>query len=118
MIVAALSRAAERAVPVLPGALDAPLAAIVGTAAYLAAPRSRSAVRANLSVIAATTGRVGSARRVFVEQVRHYLETFRLLRRGGRYRAHPCRGCSRVGEGAPHPRLTEPPAAVGGASAV
>jgi len=81
VIAAALSRAAERAVPMVPGALDAPLGEIVGTAAYLAAPRARAAVVANLAVIAgATGGRRVDARRVFVWQVRNYVETFRLAR--------------------------------------
>jgi KDO2-lipid IV(A) lauroyltransferase len=80
VIAAALSRAAEHAVPAIPGALDAPLASLVGTAAYLAAPRARDAVRANLAVIRAATGTSVGARQVFVEQVRHYVETFRLLR--------------------------------------
>ncbi len=80
MIAAALSRAAERAVPVLPGALDAPLSGIVGIAAYVATPRARAAVRANLAVIAAATGVRVDPRRVFMSQVRHYVETFRLLR--------------------------------------
>ena len=80
MIAAALSFAAERAVPALPGALDAPLGEIVGSAAYAAAPRARSAVHANLQVIAAATGRSFDARRVFAWQVRNYLETFRLSR--------------------------------------
>lgn len=82
MIAAALSRAAERAVPALPGALDRPLGEILGTLAYLASPRARAAVRANLGVIAASGSAPGplDARKVFVAQVRHYLETFRLLR--------------------------------------
>lgn len=78
MIAAALSRAAERTVPGLPGVLDAPIAEIAGTIAYLASPRSRRAVRSNLGVIA--PGRPRLVRKVFVEQARHYLETFRLLR--------------------------------------
>jgi KDO2-lipid IV(A) lauroyltransferase len=73
----ALTRAAEATLPVLPGALDRPVSEIIGTLAYLAAPRARSAVRANLAVVSAASA---SARRVFVSQVRHYLETFRILR--------------------------------------
>jgi KDO2-lipid IV(A) lauroyltransferase len=83
VIAAALSRAAERAVPMVPGALDAPLSAVVGTAAYLAQPRARAAVAANLAAIrAATGGARADARRVFVWQVRNYVETFRLARLG------------------------------------
>ena len=70
-------RAVERTVPALPNALDAPLSEAIGTAAYLAAPRARAAVRSNLTVVC---GRPDLARRVFVAQVRHYVETFRLLR--------------------------------------
>lgn len=77
MIAVALTRAVEATLPALPGALDRPVSEVVGTFAYLAAPRSRRAVRANLAVI---TGRHVGARRVFVNQVRHYLETFRILR--------------------------------------
>jgi KDO2-lipid IV(A) lauroyltransferase len=81
VISAALSRAAERAVPIVPGALDGLVSEAAGTAAYLAASRRRAAVRANLDVIAtASAGRAFDARRVFVWQVRNYLETFRLLR--------------------------------------
>ncbi len=96
---ATLSRAVERTLPSLPWALDRPIAEVAGTLAYLAAPRAREAVRANLSVIARADPTViaqadasraegtrgmryvdGHARRVFVAQVRHYLETFRILR--------------------------------------
>lgn len=76
MISLALSRAVERTVPVLPGALDRPISEIAGTLAYLAAPRARTAVRSNLEIVA---GRPSLARRVFVAQVRHYIETFRIL---------------------------------------
>jgi KDO2-lipid IV(A) lauroyltransferase len=78
MIAAALSRAVERAVPALPGALDVPLSEAAGTLAFWLSPRARAAVRSNLATVA--PGREGSARRVFVAQARHYLETFRLAR--------------------------------------
>ncbi|MDE3101816.1 MAG: lysophospholipid acyltransferase family protein [Chloroflexota bacterium] len=77
MIVAAVSWAVETTLPALPDALDAPVGELVGTLAYLAAPRARAAVRSNLGVVC---GRPELARRVFVAQVRHYLETLRLLR--------------------------------------
>lgn len=77
MISAALSRVVEGTVPALPDALDAPVGEVVGSLAYLVAPRARAAVRANLSVVC---GHPELARRVFVAQVRHYLETFRILR--------------------------------------
>jgi phosphatidylinositol dimannoside acyltransferase len=78
VIAAALSRAAERAVPALPGALDIPVSEIVGTLGWLASPGRRAAVRSNLSVIAPARGDL--SRRVFVCQARHYVETFRILR--------------------------------------
>lgn len=78
MISAALSRAVEHAVPALPGVLDAPVSEVAGTLAWLASPRARAAVRSNLAVVAPE--RAGLARRVFVGQVRNYVETFRLLR--------------------------------------
>jgi KDO2-lipid IV(A) lauroyltransferase len=78
VIAAALSRAAERTVPSLPGVLDGPLSEILGTIAYVSSPRARRAVRANLGVIAPHRPRL--VRKVFVQQARHYLETFRLLR--------------------------------------
>lgn len=76
MISTAISRAVERTVPAVPLALDGPMSEVAGTFAYLAAPRARAAVRANLGVVA--PGR-DLARRVFVAQVRHYVETFRIL---------------------------------------
>ncbi|HEX9436792.1 MAG TPA: lysophospholipid acyltransferase family protein [Candidatus Limnocylindria bacterium] len=72
----ALTRAVEVTVPALPEALDRPLSEILGTVAFVAAPRARAAVRANLAVV----GHPRHARRVFVAQARHYLETFRILR--------------------------------------
>jgi lauroyl/myristoyl acyltransferase len=71
---AALSRAAERALPLMPGVLVGPFAELVGTLAYLASPAARRSVRANLAVIA--PDRKTSARRVFVEQSRNYVEIF------------------------------------------
>ncbi|MBI2323361.1 MAG: lysophospholipid acyltransferase family protein [Chloroflexi bacterium] len=76
MISLALSRAVERTVPALPEALDRPISEVAGTLAYLAAPRARAAVRSNLEIVA---GRPSGARRAFVAQARHYLETFRIL---------------------------------------
>lgn len=81
MIAAALSRAVERTVPVLPGAFDAPVSEIAGTLAYAISPRARAAVRSNLAVIAPShPDPARLTRRVFVRQARHYVETFRLLR--------------------------------------
>lgn len=81
MIAAALSRAVERTVPVLPGAVDGPLSGAIGTIAYAASARARRAVHANLGVIAADRGdHARLARRVFAFQARNYIETFRLAR--------------------------------------
>lgn len=77
MIAVGLTRAAEVALPAVPAALDRPISELTGTVAYLAAARARRAVRANLAVIG---GPHVPARHVFVNQVRHYLEIFRLLR--------------------------------------
>lgn len=74
----ALARAAEWALPRVPPGWQGPISEIVGTIAYLAAPRARGAVRANLAIIAPT--RSLSARRVFVNQVRQYLEVFQIPR--------------------------------------
>ena len=74
----ALARAAEWALPRVPPGWQRPISEIVGTLAYLAAPRQRAAVRANLATIA--PGRSLSARRVFVNQVRQYLEVFQIPR--------------------------------------
>ena len=81
MIAGAISRAVEHTVPVLPGMLDGPVGEAAGTAAYLLSARTRAAVRANLEVVVPERHDHGRlARRVFVEQARHYLETFRILR--------------------------------------
>ena len=74
----ALARAAEWALPRLPPAWQGPISEIVGTIAYVAAPRGREAVRANLAIIAPAKSL--SARRVFVNQVRQYLEVFQIPR--------------------------------------
>jgi lauroyl/myristoyl acyltransferase len=74
----ALARAAEWALPRLPPAWQGPISEIVGTIAYVAAPRERKAVRANLAIIAPEKSL--SARRVFVNQVRQYLEVFQIPR--------------------------------------
>ncbi len=78
MLTGALARAAERALPLMPRALIGPFAEVVGTLAYLAAPGARRAVRANLAIIAPE--RNCSARRVFVEQTRNYVEIFSIPR--------------------------------------
>jgi KDO2-lipid IV(A) lauroyltransferase len=74
----ALAEAAEWALPRVPPTWHGPISEVVGTIAYLAAPRERAAVRANLAIIAPE--RRLSARRVFVNQVRQYLEVFHIPR--------------------------------------
>ena len=74
----ALAGAAEWALPRVPPSWQGPISEIAGTIAYLAAPRGRAAVRANLATIAPE--RSLSARRVFVNQVRQYLEVFHIPR--------------------------------------
>src|SRR5438477_168712 len=48
----ALARAAERVLPRVPPEWQGPISEVAGTIAYLAAPRGRAAVRANLATIA------------------------------------------------------------------
>src|SRR5438874_6859760 len=74
----ALATAALQVLPRVPPAWQGPISEVVGTIAYLAAPRSRAAVRANLAV--SSPERSLSARRVFVNQVRQYLEVFQIPR--------------------------------------
>jgi lauroyl/myristoyl acyltransferase len=80
VLTGALSRAAERALPFMPRALIGPFAEVVGTLAYLAAPRARRAVRANLAVIAPDRVANSMARQIFVEQTRNYVEIFSIPR--------------------------------------
>ena len=74
----ALARAAERVLPRVPPRWQRPISEVAGTIAYLATPRGRAAVRANLATIAPE--RRLSARRVFVNQVLQYLEVFQIAR--------------------------------------
>ena len=74
----ALARAAEWTLPRVPPGWQGPISEVVGTLAYLGAARQRAAVRANLATIA--PGRALSTRRVFVNQVRQYLEVFQIPR--------------------------------------
>ncbi|MDP9266085.1 MAG: lysophospholipid acyltransferase family protein [Chloroflexota bacterium] len=76
-----LPSVADRALPSIPAALDGVLSEVVGTFTYLASPGARSAVRANLAVLAPERRRREAlVRRTFVEQVRNYLEIFRIPR--------------------------------------
>jgi len=72
----ALADAAERVLPRVAPSWHTPIAEAVGTIAYLAAPRARAAGRANLAVVAPDRPRL--ARRVFINQVRGYLEVFQI----------------------------------------
>lgn len=84
MLTGALSRASERALPLLPRVLIGPFAEVVGTLAYLATPGARRAVRANLAVIAPERNSSGLVRQVFVEQTRNYVEIFSIPRMDGK----------------------------------
>src|SRR5207249_9730522 len=76
MATSALVRAAERALPLIPNGVSAPLAEVLGTGAYLASPRARANVMENLRVIAPERASASLVRQVFVEQSRNYLEVF------------------------------------------
>lgn len=77
----ALALLAERALPRLPAALDRPIAVVVGTIAYRIARGARANVRENLSIVAPERAdRERLVRLTFVEQVRHYIELFRIAR--------------------------------------
>ena len=77
----AIARLAERTLPHLPAGFDYPIATIVGTVIYRASDRAREAVRDNLSIVAPErTDRERLVRATFIEQVRHYIEIFRLAR--------------------------------------
>jgi KDO2-lipid IV(A) lauroyltransferase len=78
VVSAAIVHAAEFAIPRVPSALSTPLAEIMGTAAWAAAPAARAAVLANLKVIAPERAHQAAVRRVFVEQSRNYLEIFQI----------------------------------------
>lgn len=80
MLTGALSRAAERALPLMPKGVIGPFAEVVGTLAFLAAPDARRAVRGNLHVVAPGRSGNGAVRRVFVEQARNYVEIFSIPR--------------------------------------
>ena len=81
MIAGAAVRLAERALPGLPAAVDYPLAVVAGTIAYRLSPAARAAVRDNLAHVAPDRpDRERLVRATFIEQVRHYIEIFRLAR--------------------------------------
>ena len=81
MIAGAAARFAERALPLLPSAFEFPVATVGGAIAYRASAGARAAVRENLSIVVPEQrDREPLVRQVFVEQVRHYIEIFRLAR--------------------------------------
>jgi Kdo2-lipid IVA lauroyltransferase/acyltransferase len=81
MISGAAARLAEGTLPHLPSILEVPLATVGGTLAYGASSRARAAVRENLAIVAPERrDRERLVRQTFVEQVRHYIEIFRLAR--------------------------------------
>jgi KDO2-lipid IV(A) lauroyltransferase len=81
MIAGAAARLAEGTLPHLPSILEVPLATVGGTLAYGASSRARAAVRENLAIVAPERrDRERLVRQTFVEQVRHYIEIFRLAR--------------------------------------
>ena len=81
MIAGAAARLAEGTLPHLPSILDVPIATVAGTLAYRASSGARDAVRENLAIVAPERrDRERLVRQTFVEQVRHYIEIFRLAR--------------------------------------
>jgi lauroyl/myristoyl acyltransferase len=81
VIAGAAARIAEGALPHLPASLEVPIAILGGTIAYRASAGARDAVRENLAIVAPErTDRERLVRQTFVEQVRHYIEIFRLAR--------------------------------------
>jgi lauroyl/myristoyl acyltransferase len=81
LIGGAMARLAERTLPHLPPAFDRPIATVVGTIAYRAAGAARANVRENLAIVVPErTDRERLVRLTFVQQVRHYIELFRIAR--------------------------------------
>jgi lauroyl/myristoyl acyltransferase len=81
MIAGAGARLAEGTLPHLPSILEVPLAMVGGTLAYRTSSSARDAVRENLAIVAPERrDRERLVRQTFVEQVRHYIEIFRLAR--------------------------------------
>ena len=77
----AMARLAERTLPHLPASFDQPVAAVAGTVAYRISASARANVRGNLAIVAPErTDRERLVRLTFVEQVRHYIELFRIAR--------------------------------------
>jgi KDO2-lipid IV(A) lauroyltransferase len=81
VIAGAAARLAEGTLPHLPSSLEIPISTLGGTFAYRASAGARDAVRENLSIVAPDRpDREQLVRQTFIEQVRHYIEIFRLAR--------------------------------------
>jgi KDO2-lipid IV(A) lauroyltransferase len=81
VIAGAAARLAEGTLPHLPSSLETPIAMLGGTLAYRVSAGARDAVRENLAIVAPDRrDRERLVRQTFVEQVRHYVEIFRLAR--------------------------------------
>ena len=77
----ALARLGERTLPHLPAVFDRPLALAIGNIVYRVSAGARANVRENLSIVVperSPADRERLVRATFVEQVRHYLELFRI----------------------------------------
>jgi len=80
---AALALLGERTLPHLPAIFDRPVALALGSIAYRVSAGARANVRENLSIVAperSASDRERLVRATFVEQVRHYIELFRIAR--------------------------------------
>jgi lauroyl/myristoyl acyltransferase len=80
VVAPAIVHAAERVLPVVPGAAVWPMAQALGSVAFAASPGARAAVRENLAVVAPDRDATALARHIFAEQSRNYLDIFRLVR--------------------------------------
>jgi lauroyl/myristoyl acyltransferase len=81
VIAGVAARVAEGTLPRLPTSLELPIAMLGGAIAYRASEASRAAVRENLAIVAPNRrDRERLVRQAFVEQLRNYIEIFRLAR--------------------------------------
>ena len=81
MIAGVAARVAEGTLPRLPSSLELPIAMLGGAIAYRSSEASRAAVRENLAIVAPhRRDRELLVRQAFVEQLRNYIEIFRLAR--------------------------------------
>ena len=77
MLATVAVRAMQLTLPLIPGSAVPAIAQLIGSLTWLSSPRARAAVRENQLV--AAPGRRPEVRRTFVNQVRNYLDTFRLF---------------------------------------